>query len=233
MLIGSIIISIIPSFVLGFYIYNMDKVEKEPKGLLVKLFIGGIFALLLTVIINDLLKLLLPNLMDLRSTSVVKQLFYNFIGVALVEELCKMLFLGVCSWRNRNFDFLFDGIVYSAFVALGFATLENIMYAIAYSGELTTLLLRAVLSVPAHVFFGIYMGLFYGRAKMLKYQKKNYILAILLGLMIPVLLHGIFDFCLSIDHIVYTIVYIVFMIFLYIISFRRVTRASINDKTIK
>ena len=232
-LIGSIIISIIPAFILGFYIYNMDKVEKEPKGLLVKLFIGGVFAVLLTAIISDMMKLLLPNLTNLKSTDLEVQVFYNFILVALVEEICKWLFLIICSWRNKNFNFLFDGIVYSVFVALGFATLENIMYAIAYYGDLTILLLRAVLSVPAHVFFGIYMGYFYGKGKMLKHKKGKYISALFLSLIVPVILHGIFDFCLTGNHWSYIIIYILFMIVLYIISFKRVSKVSLNDKYFK
>ncbi len=232
-LLGSIIISIIPSLILGYYIYNMDKVEKEPKGLLTKLFVGGILALLLTLLISDDLKLLLPNLMNADSKSIGVLFFYNFIGVALLEELCKWFFLGVCSWRDKNFNFLFDGIVYSAFVALGFATLENVLYSIAYSGELTVLLLRAVLSVPAHLFFGIYMGYFYGKAKMLKYNKKRYIPTLLLSLLVPFILHGFFDFCLSMEHKIYTIIYIIFMIVLYIISLKRVSKVSLNDKYLK
>ena len=46
-----------------------------------------------------------------------------------------------------------DGIVYTSFVALGFATVENILYTI--SGGITTGIVRAVTTVPAHAFFGI------------------------------------------------------------------------------
>ncbi|NJO90639.1 MAG: PrsW family intramembrane metalloprotease [Chloroflexia bacterium] len=29
-------------------------------------------------------------------------------------------------WRNRNFNELFDGIIYASYISLGFAAVENI-----------------------------------------------------------------------------------------------------------
>lgn len=49
-----------------------------------------------------------------------------FLVVAAVEEGTKMCFLKLRTWNDWNFSHLFDGVVYSAFVSLGFAAFENI-----------------------------------------------------------------------------------------------------------
>ena len=47
-----LILSVLPAVVLGIIIYKNDKLEKEPSGLLAKLFMGGIGAIGLTTLIS-------------------------------------------------------------------------------------------------------------------------------------------------------------------------------------
>ena len=188
-----ILITFLPSVLLGKYVYNMDKVEKEPTSLLIKLFIAGIFSVFLTLLISEFSEAIFPFI-DGEATDVKSIVIYNFIGVALIEEFSKWIFLFICTWKNKHFNFLYDGIVYGVFVSLGFATLENCLYVFQPNGGIGTALLRAILSVPAHAFFGVFMGYYYGIARMNKNQKKGYIFYILLSLLIPVFLHGTFDF---------------------------------------
>ena len=226
-----IFITILPSYLLGRYIYNMDRVEKEPRGLLIGLFLAGVAAVFLTLILSDLSESLLPILKQ-EGPDIKSLIIYNFLGVALIEEFCKWIFLVLCTWKNKHFNFLFDGIVYGVFVALGFATLENFLYVFNPEGGISTAILRAVLSVPAHAFFGVFMGYYYGIARMNKNQKKGCLIFIVLSLIVPVLLHGIFDFCLSGEHLIYIAIYAIFIIILYVVSFRRIKRLSKNDKSI-
>lgn len=74
----------------------------------------------------------------------------GFIGVALVEELYKALFVYKKGYNNKAFNYMYDGIVYAVFTSLGFATLENILYVLEYGQSAA--LLRALVSVPAHAF---------------------------------------------------------------------------------
>ena len=46
----------------------------------------------------------------------------------------------VFAWRDPNFNYRFDGIVYAVFVSLGFAAFENISYVVGYG--LTTAVAR-------------------------------------------------------------------------------------------
>lgn len=74
------------------------------------------------------------------------------------------MFLHARTWRNPNFNYRFDGIVYAVFVSLGFAAFENIQYVLHYG--LSVALPRAIFAVPGHMSFAVFMGLFYGRAKL-------------------------------------------------------------------
>lgn len=113
--------------------------------------------------------------------------FYdNFVRVALVEELAKLLPVLLIMYRHRDFDQPVDGIVYMVASALGFATAENVLYAI-YVGE-HTLLPRAFTSTLAHVGFSGLIGYGLGQAKFRK--GTNVALGLFVG---AVLLHGAYD----------------------------------------
>ena len=49
------VIGLLPAALLLFYIYKMDRIEKEPKGLLVGLFFLGVGATIPTIIVEVLL----------------------------------------------------------------------------------------------------------------------------------------------------------------------------------
>jgi RsiW-degrading membrane proteinase PrsW (M82 family) len=66
----------------------------------------------------------------LQESSVAGAIYNAFLVAALCEEVCKYLLLRIGSWRNRNFNYRFDGIVYGVSVAAGFAILENAFYLI-------------------------------------------------------------------------------------------------------
>ena len=56
-------------------------------------------------------------------------------------------------------------------VALGFAAFENVKY--VYSYGFATGLVRAVTAVPGHAIFGVFMGYFYGYAKLSDYWGRD------------------------------------------------------------
>lgn len=76
-------------------------------------------------------------------------------------------------------------------VSMGFATLENVLYAGKFGFQTT--LLRAFTAVPAHASFAIIMGYFTGRSKFAFPSARKWQL-IAMGLFIPVGVHGIYDF---------------------------------------
>ena len=113
--------------------------------------------------------------------------------VAVVEEGTKLFFLKRRSWRDPNFNFMFDGIVYSVFVSLGFAAFENIKYVFTYG--LSVAMPRALLAVPGHLGFAVFMGVFYGRAKLCESRGQYFAskVSMAMGYVAAVFLHGFYD----------------------------------------
>lgn len=224
-------LALLPSLLLGRYVYKMDKIEKEPTGLLVKLFIFGLLSTFLTLIISDISEYFFPILAS-ESKEIPILLLNNFIGIALVEEFSKWVFMGLFTWNSKEFTHLYDGIVYAVFVSLGFATFENVLYIFGNGGDYLIAIIRALLAVPGHVFNGVFMGYFYGLAR------KNYIdhnngqcaLYLLLSLLVPAALHGFYDFCLQATRPLLLLVFVVYILALYVVAFIRIKKSSKSDE---
>ena len=224
------IIAALPAVVLMVYIFKKDRIEKEPISLLFALFLLGC-ATCLPASFGELVYqyLFIPD----GAASVSDTFFENFLGVALIEEGVKFIALGVV-WKNKTFNHLFDGIVYAVFVSLGFACLENIMYVTTQGNVFEALQvagMRAILSVPLHMFCGVFMGYFFGIAKYFSVNQrggKNRNLAF--ALIIPTLIHGAYDFALSVEQLDTTAFFVIFVVILYAIAFRRIKASSREDR---
>lgn len=188
--------AVIPSILLIYLVLKHDKVESEPVGLLVKLFILGA----LTTLPAGLLEMAGERgIMAISRSSDMQTLLMFLICVPLVEEGLKYLVL-MTTWKNEAFNFTFDGVVYAVIVSLGFATLENMLYVLNYM-SLQVAVMRGILSVPLHCTCGIFMGYFYGMARSHKArgESSRSVIDRVLALLIPLLIHGIYDFALSIE----------------------------------
>jgi RsiW-degrading membrane proteinase PrsW (M82 family) len=119
-------------------------------------------------------------------------LFDNLVRVALVEELFKLLPVLVFVYRHREFNEPMDGIVYMVACALGFATVENALYALHGGGRL--LLLRAFTSTLAHVGFSGLLGYKLGVAK---FRPRGGGWLVLRAFAAVVALHGVYDLLLA------------------------------------
>ena len=221
-------LSVLPSIALGVMIYKKDIVEKESPGLLFKLFLGGaIGSVILTLLLSTVLEPIIPYLED-SNNNFIYLAITTFFKVALVEEFSKWIFLKKITWKNKEFNYIYDAIVYAVFVALGFATIENIIYVLGSEGGISIAILRAILSVPGHAFDGVFMGYYYGLAKQAKINdniklfKRNMIFSLL----IPVVFHFIFDYLLLSENSILLILYLVFIILLYINAFKRINKLS-------
>lgn len=177
-------ISSAPAACVILYIYIKDKHEREPVSLLVKSFLLGILAVLVTFLISLPLDMFVPT--DEENLS--QQAVHAFLLVALVEEFSKFLFVRGILYNDAHFNEPFDGIVYSVMVSMGFATLENILY--VSQGGLSTAIVRMFTAVPAHAMFAVLMGYYIGKAK---FEPGNSYLS-WIGLLTATLFHGAYDY---------------------------------------
>ena len=223
-------LAIVPSIILFVIIWHCDKIEKEPPQLLGKLFCFGFLTIISAMFIEWLGGDVIFGFFD--KSSLIYQFIENFLIVAVAEEGGKYIVLKKVTWKHPAFNYTFDAVVYSVTVSLGFATPENILYLL--DGEISTAITRALFSVPGHVIYAIYMGYYYGKARQCdshldgKDVNKN----LKKALWVPTLLHGFYDYCLmsGIDALI--LVYLVFIIVLFIITFKNLKKFSSADTAI-
>lgn len=225
----SFIIAVFPVFLIGLYIYRKDA-DKESSKILFKMFMFGIISCFPAVFLSFLIGNFFPAE---DSMSFIQMFLYVFISIALTEEFCKWFLLYKGSYNHNEFDTLYDMIVYASFVALGFACFENILY--VSSSGIVTGLVRAITAVPGHVCDGILMGSYLGLAKvsMVRGNKKISNKYKILSLVIPVITHGIYDFCLFWGGYLFIAIFAIFVIVLYIICIKKVKQYSDNDLKFK
>ena len=226
-------LSILPIIVILMIIYTKDK-KKEPLSLLIILFLLGIASCFLVVNISHYMKAIFPFMnMSLAEMDFISILLYSFIGVALVEESCKWIMVYFVGYHNKHFNELYDIIVYAVFVSLGFAFYENLVY-IMGKGTVTTAIIRAISAVPGHACDAIFMGYYLSMAKYFRFKKRKDLERnnILLSILIPTVLHGVYDFCIMSRSTLFILVFVVFIIYLDYISIKKVLEISKNNKNI-
>lgn len=225
------IIAILPVFLIGNYIYKKDK-NKEPPFLLVKLFLLGIISCFLVLAVTILLSFVFPLLnKDTTAMNYLELLLYTFIGVAFIEESAKLLMLYKLTYKNKEFDEGYDMIVYAVFVALGFAVFENLLYIVS-SGSLWVGLFRGISAVPGHACYGLFMGYYLSLAKFSNLQNKKDQERInkWKSLFIPVVLHGIYDFCVLSGNLLLVAIFIIFITQLFIFSIQKLNYLVKNNQ---
>ncbi|MFN8285250.1 MAG: PrsW family glutamic-type intramembrane protease [Chitinophagales bacterium] len=177
-----------PSVYLMLIIYGKDKYEREPKRILFVAFLLGC----ISIIPAGIIELLLKKPLDFEFLGLGNFAISAFFGVALIEEVCKFLMLRLHAYRLKDFNEPFDGIVYSVFVSLGFATVENVLYVLTSDGQgLSVAILRMFTAVPAHYAFGVIMGYYVGKAKFDPSKKAQYLF---MALFYAAFMHGAYDF---------------------------------------
>jgi len=254
------VIALLPAIVLCGYIYCKDKIEKEPIGLLLILFgfgaISYIPALMLEKFVLSGIDNIFENAISFSADGmtryssegvmVLNKILTAFIGVALIEICLKWIILFVGTRNNKHLNYLFDGIVYSVFVSLGFAAAENIRFAWVNGWDM--LVLRSLSSIPGHLIAGIIIGYYYtlwNTHKKAKQMEENLILQggineerlnypatkLIFSGLIPFFVTGIYIFAGTIDSIIINTVFYFVVFFMYGISFVGVEKIAAKDKS--
>ncbi|RLI62993.1 MAG: protease PrsW [Promethearchaeia archaeon] len=182
-----ILLGFAPGLYWLWFFYRQDKLEPEPKKLVFIAYFLGILAAALVIFIH------MPFKLDYFVGAVV--------SAPIFEELAKFLMVWAYLYRNQNFNEPMDGIVYAVAVALGFASIENGLYLFRINQQAqyllsNTILIRALLSVPAHALFSGIWGYALGRYK---FDKKKNRFIVVYGLLLAMLLHALFNFLCLIE----------------------------------
>ncbi len=231
-----IFVAILPIFILTLYVYVHDK-EKEPTSLLYISFIVGVLICIPCIYVENVI----ARYTNFLQANIAGAFLHVLLSIALVEEGYKYLASFIISYDNKNNNYTFDSIVYCAFVALGFAFFENLLYLKTLS--LNSIVLRAFTAVPVHLSCGIMMGYFLSKAKQdIKREKINFLKA----LMAPVMVHSIYNYYLVyitsefrihlasslVKPVTYTLL-ILILVVLFLFSHYLLVASAMSDKKIK
>mgnify|MGYP002412369601 FL=1 len=149
-----------------------------------------------------------------------------------MEEGAKFYFLKRRTWRDPNFNYRFDGVVFSAFVSLGFAAFENLRYVFGYG--LLVSVPRAFLAVPGHLGFSVFMGAFYGRAKLCEDygNRAGKIANLFAAYLVAVVLHGFYDTCAMVGSVLSTVLFVAFILVMYVVVIRLIKHEAASDRPV-
>jgi RsiW-degrading membrane proteinase PrsW (M82 family) len=155
----------LPAAFFAVIVHRTDK-NREPPWLVVTTFVLGATAAVLALLVTSRAAALTG--LDVRVSAAGESgaLAFLFLVVAPLQEAGKV----AAAWPaflSKHFDEPYDGVVYAAASSLGFAAVENAFVLHAHpTGGIW--IARALLALPAHVFFACLWGYALGRAKELK-----------------------------------------------------------------
>lgn len=188
-----IFISILSSIIFIVAILYSDRESKEPGYMIALALLSGIFTTIVSLIVGQLI---LSKLNFLNEES------YNFIKVlvfALVEEISKIIVLYFCIQRNKNFDDIYDGFIYSSLVALSFGAFESILYVLNeanLSSMINLALIRGITTIPLHLICGTIMGYYVGTEKFTR-KKSLRMFKLFNAILLPTIVHTIYNYGLA------------------------------------
>ena len=177
------IVSLVPGLLWLWFFARQDR-RREPLSALLLAFFAGMIAVAPAALVEFPFRELIatpPNLFV--------RFLLAFLVIGAAEEGAKLLAVYFAVFRSREFDEVVDGIIYAVAASLGFAAVENLLYAAAFG--IGTAPARAVVTTLAHASFGGVAGLYLGIAKL--YPGRG-LLAALPGFAAAAGLHGLYDF---------------------------------------
>ena len=226
-----IIIAVLPALILLGFIYMRDRKEKPPVKLMVLLLALGAGTIIPAAIAEFIGQLIVAQTDTDHQTML---LVLCFLVIGIVEELGKYLVTVCTTWKSREFQHSYDGVIYMVCASLGFAILENILY--VASGGIGTGILRAFTAIPLHCTVGVIMGALYAKGREAAYAGDR---AGMIGFMawayiVPVFIHGLYDYLVMAASYGYISEAWVFLILgvMYVLSIFLIFYCSAHDRRI-
>ena len=183
-----LLISFIPSLLMFLFLRNNRKEDEEYRKDCLRL-LGKGFLITILVFLSDFVLKYLWFLTGIAKNHIwIDRLFTCFIINATVEEVCKFLVANKYIKKNKEKVSRLDIISFIAIAAISFGLLEDVVY--VFTTNIGQIIVRGILM--GHVPYALIMGLFY--CKSIAENKPVYKI---LAFLVPILLHGSYNFLLS------------------------------------
>lgn len=216
-----VLLGIAPGLIWMIFYLKEDSKNPEPKGKIAQAFILGMAATLPAAVLEIILGCSLGYKCSfysdhplysnkLLANPLVSKIVFMFIVIAAVEEVFKYLVVRSEVLKSNEFDEPVDAMIYSITAALGFASAENVLYIFAYSGSpISTTVERFFTAILIHALAGGIIGYYIGSIKLWEMKKNQFLpgirssrksfILILKGVLLAIILHGIYNFLVNID----------------------------------
>ena len=196
-----------PALIWGWIFYHQQFYKKHQLRLFIYLIINGILAAFLSLFLNHSIEkfsIFWPGAVDPSifiygiNVPIFSSIFWMLVGFN--EEFSKLLFFLLTVYHSKKIEDEFDGILFIVVISLSFAKVENIIYYLQYGKNVV--ITRSFITIPAHVFMSIPIGLFTSISKRIIVSNKNKfnffsIFLILTGFFYSAIIHGFYDLILS------------------------------------
>lgn len=192
----SVIFGFLPMLVFAFFIFWLDRYEKEPRQLLGGAFVwGAVVAAGFAFFVNTIIG---AGIFVITGSELIAQQTTGSLIAPIIEEILKgTAVLIVFYFYRKEFDSILDGIVYAGITALGFAATENTYYIFnygylesGYAGLLTLVFIRVILVGWQHPFYTVFFGIGLAIARLSQHRLKR-LLFPAGGLFLSIALHSI------------------------------------------
>jgi RsiW-degrading membrane proteinase PrsW (M82 family) len=160
---AGVLMALVPAAIWLYAFYQQDRLEPEPKRLVIGVFILG--ALLAAAVGQPLIRDVF-RVQVWSGNNILNGLLSSILIVGFIQEFLKYAAVRYTVFNSSEFDERVDGIIYGAAAGLGYATLLNLQYVIGNDGvDLGVGAMRVVTSALAHASFAGVTGYFIARAK--------------------------------------------------------------------
>ncbi len=183
------IASIGPGLIWLWLFYRQDRYEPEPVRKILKIYLIGLVLVVPAGLLEQIWRQ--PMMNSLQNGDWISFLGLAFLVIALIEEGLKSIGLIWMTVNSQELDEPVDGAIYGITLGLGFASLENLLWASVFG--LGVAILRAVVTTFAHASFTGWMGYYISKYRL---EPKHEWMFLWKGFLVAFIAHGAYDFLL-------------------------------------
>jgi len=187
LILAGVLLALVPAIIWMAFFYLQDRLEPEPKGYILGVFLLG--ALLASAVGIPLVE----NLFHVSKwiyADTATTILGSILVVGFIQEFLKYAAVRYSVFPSAEFDEATDGVIYATAAGLGYATVLNIQFVIANGGvALGSSVIRMVVVALAQASFAGITGYFLGRAR---FENKPW-WWMPLGLSLAAVVNGLFN----------------------------------------
>lgn len=191
LIVVGLIFSVIPAVIWIYFFYRLDRLEAEPKHMVVGIFLLGA---LITAALHDFIIEDIFNVSAWQYNSWWGHLLGGILIVGFIEQFIIYATVRYTVFKHPEFDERVDGVIYSVAAGLGLATVLNFKYVFQSEGvDLDIGSIRMVINAMAYASFAGIMGYYIGQVRF----EKTPIHYMPIGLTVAAAFNGIFWYLLD------------------------------------